>query len=106
VARSHLHPPPRSPPSPSTTLFRSLNLGIGANVLWRVARDDLAVDHDGHAIGQAEHHAHIVLDDHERLARTHGFDQFDRGITFARSEEHTLNSSHVKISYAVFCLKK
>src|SRR5690606_32839627 len=26
--------------------------------------------------------------------------------TFERSEEHTLNSSHVKISYAVFCLKK
>src|SRR5690606_39796614 len=24
----------------------------------------------------------------------------------ARSEEHSLNSSHVKISYAVFCLKK
>src|SRR5207249_11990467 len=24
----------------------------------------------------------------------------------ARSEEHTLNSSHVSISYAVFCLKK
>src|SRR5690606_41796646 len=23
-----------------------------------------------------------------------------------RSEEHTLNSSHVKISYSVFCLKK
>src|SRR5690606_41379386 len=23
-----------------------------------------------------------------------------------RSEEHSLNSSHVKISYAVFCLKK
>src|SRR5690554_7464894 len=23
-----------------------------------------------------------------------------------RSEEHTLNSSHVRISYAVFCLKK
>src|SRR5690349_24126581 len=23
-----------------------------------------------------------------------------------RSEEHTLNSSHVEISYAVFCLKK
>src|SRR5690606_11892526 len=26
--------------------------------------------------------------------------------TGQRSEEHTLNSSHVKISYAVFCLKK
>src|SRR6266496_1868116 len=25
---------------------------------------------------------------------------------FARSEEHSLNSSHVEISYAVFCLKK
>src|SRR5207249_6213198 len=26
--------------------------------------------------------------------------------TLARSEEHSLNSSHVSISYAVFCLKK
>src|SRR5690625_6049025 len=26
--------------------------------------------------------------------------------TYVRSEEHTLNSSHVAISYAVFCLKK
>src|SRR5690554_7041047 len=25
---------------------------------------------------------------------------------FYRSEEHSLNSSHVRISYAVFCLKK
>src|SRR5690349_23949612 len=29
----------------------------------------------------------------------------DRTIS-GRSEEHTLNSSHVEISYAVFCLKK
>src|SRR5690554_8089373 len=31
------------------------------------------------------------------------------GLTYEvefRSEEHTLNSSHVRISYAVFCLKK
>src|SRR5437870_10678154 len=27
-------------------------------------------------------------------------------IALIRSEEHTLNSSHVAISYAVFCLKK
>src|SRR5690606_39429389 len=27
-------------------------------------------------------------------------------VELPRSEEHTLNSSHVKISYAVFCLKK
>src|SRR5207249_8590968 len=28
------------------------------------------------------------------------------GTTSIRSEEHTSNSSHVSISYAVFCLKK
>src|SRR2546430_8210691 len=28
------------------------------------------------------------------------------GARKARSEEHTLNSSHSQISYAVFCLKK
>src|SRR5690606_3902630 len=28
------------------------------------------------------------------------------GTVVHRSEEHTSNSSHVKISYAVFCLKK
>src|SRR5699024_12593492 len=30
---------------------------------------------------------------------------FPKGAN-VRSEEHTLNSSHVSISYAVFCLKK
>src|SRR5699024_1055789 len=28
-----------------------------------------------------------------------------KNLRFTRSEEHTLNSSHVSISYAVFCLK-
>src|SRR3712207_7170228 len=28
------------------------------------------------------------------------------GVDESRSEEHTLNSSHANISYAVFCLKK
>src|SRR2546430_6901317 len=27
-------------------------------------------------------------------------------LVYVRSEEHTLNSSHSQISYAVFCLKK
>src|SRR2546427_779678 len=30
----------------------------------------------------------------------------DAPPAFGRSEEHTLNSSHSQISYAVFCLKK
>src|SRR5699024_12405404 len=36
------------------------------------------------------------------LCWTDGYRAFRR----RRSEEHTLNSSHVSISYAVFCLKK
>src|SRR5438270_8980441 len=31
---------------------------------------------------------------------------FSESKTHGRSEEHTLNSSHSQISYAVFCLKK
>src|SRR5690554_7117897 len=31
---------------------------------------------------------------------------FAAGAESPRSEEHCLNSSHVRISYAVFCLKK
>src|SRR5206468_9786622 len=34
-----------------------------------------------------------------------GYTRLQRGKIF-RSEEHTLNSSHDQISYAVFCLKK
>src|SRR5204862_7936539 len=37
---------------------------------------------------------------------TNAFMRIDPSRDRARSEEHTLNSSHVEISYAVFCLKK
>src|SRR2546430_8371177 len=33
-------------------------------------------------------------------------EQVCRGVLDFRSEEHSLNSSHSQISYAVFCLKK
>src|SRR5690554_7553955 len=33
-------------------------------------------------------------------------DELFRDFSIKRSEEHSLNSSHVRISYAVFCLKK
>src|SRR2546430_9633025 len=39
----------------------------------------------------------------------HSADRQDQGgsvLVGARSEEHSLNSSHSQISYAVFCLKK
>src|SRR5690606_40480064 len=42
------------------------------------------------------HGPHHALEVHDQV----------QGLLRFRSEEHTLNSSHVKISYAVFCLKK
>src|SRR5207249_5583297 len=44
---------------------------------------------------------------HEDMAALDGaFDRYfgNEAISLPRSEEHTLNSSHVSISYAVFCL--
>src|SRR5256885_7239069 len=38
--------------------------------------------------------------------RVHVVVGHDNGIARARSEEHTSESSHLVISYAVFCLKK
>src|SRR2546430_3454386 len=70
--------PPRSTLFPYTTLFRSLLGGI--------ARQDLA-----QLLERLAHEYRLVL----FRARLRG-----------RSEEHTLNSSHSQISYAVFCLKK
>src|SRR5438445_10138039 len=41
-----------------------------------------------------------------RDRRAHGSRRDGPGYSSVRSEEHTLNSSHANISYAVFCLKK
>src|SRR3989475_12066486 len=59
--------------------------------------------------------AYNIGPDSQVLAKPGTFKPFyDRGTELAltswpadvRSEEHTLNSSHSQISYAVFCLKK
>src|SRR5690625_1550542 len=76
-----VHPPaPSTPLSPYTTLFRSCDAcrrhGLGTGV-----------SQDGHEVH-------------------HGADH-DKGEQAARDRKSTrLNSSHVAISYAVFCLKK
>src|SRR2546430_6600749 len=70
--------PPRSTLFPYTTLFRSFETG-------RCFR----VDRQAHALGGG-----LELEGIDDAAHD------------ARSEEHTLNSSHSQISYAVFCLKK
>src|SRR5436309_11278781 len=85
--------PPRSTLFPYTTLFRSrarhLELGNDAVDTANVPVDGIAVvtAHGGGKRGIADFCRHTRL--------VHG----DRKST-------RLNSSHVKISYAVFCLKK
>src|SRR5690606_42127173 len=95
--------PPGSPPFPYTTLFRS---EVGdAGITSRIAGDDgLDVGPgDGRAAGAAE----VVV---HRRARNDDEGDEDRrdGDDRRRADRKStrLNSSHVKISYAVFCLKK
>src|SRR3989454_6666368 len=93
--------PPRSPLFPSTTLFRSRR-GFPA-----------ADPHDGEAGGPEQPDTQPVLDvetleldgvvtDHAQVHAVVG----EHAVDVQRSEEHTSNSSHLVISYAVFCLKK
>src|SRR5204862_3828507 len=71
--------PPRSTLFPYTTLFRSVEDGLGKRVRL------------------LEHHADAAAQ----------VDDVDRRPRYLRDRKSTrLNSSHVEISYAVFCLKK
>src|SRR5436309_12701065 len=72
--------PPRSTLFPYTTLFRSL------------------LDRDGAPAGP--------LDRPDAAERRRGSDRSDRVRPQRDRKSTRLNSSHVKISYAVFCLKK
>src|SRR5207249_6350523 len=96
-------PPPRPPLFPYTTLFRSAvevpahedpQAGTGAP-------PGLLGDLQRHAVGRHD----VIAADHafvlhaEDLLEIHAPEGQDRKST-------RLNSSHVSISYAVFCLKK
>src|SRR2546427_5352636 len=89
--------PPRSTLFPYTTLFRSLRAGLEDAERRRV-----------------ENAAVLLLGAHETCNVGDGADHPQRpaGLVtqhvaaIERSEEHTSNSSHSQISYAVFCLKK
>src|SRR5690349_22282483 len=86
--------PPRSTLFPYTTLFRSvgvLQLHLGGD---RVVHA-LHVDE-----GVLQHPAHALVDGH-RLAASEQV-----GAAGEDRKSTRLNSSHVEISYAVFCLKK
>src|SRR5690606_42128018 len=90
-----LRPPPPSTLFPYTTLFRS----------WLAGREvrralDLCTGSGCIAIAMAHYNPDWHVD---------GVDLSDEALSLAREKDRKstrLNSSHVKISYAVFCLKK
>src|SRR5690606_42096227 len=88
--------PPRPTLFPYTTLFRSQQVRALADRLEHlggvvdVGEEHLDAEALGELVREAERHLVGVTCDHEAT---------DRKST-------RLNSSHVKISYAVFCLKK
>jgi hypothetical protein len=63
----------------------------------RVGRDHLAIDQHRDAVGQAEHHAHVVLDHQQRLAHRHFADQRDRalGLAVAHAGGRLVEQDHV-----------
>src|SRR5690349_22130543 len=95
--------PPRSTLFPYTTLFRSLAVGLTSGKIdvyetttWTRTRTlsghfkaitELSYYPTGHQLFSASRDGMLK-------------------VWNLRSEEHRLNSSHVEISYAVFCLKK
>src|SRR5690606_41463106 len=100
-----LRRPPRSTLFPYTTLFRSAppadagDHGVGEPpLLLQNLRPGLAADHGL----EVPHHGGVRVHAH------HGADEVVRGLHVGHPDRKStrLNSSHVKISYAVFCLKK
>src|SRR3546814_8097339 len=105
--------PPRStrtdPLFPYTTLFRSLDVGLdlrllrlgqGAQVGVEVADAVVGIEADLLERGR-------VLVQHRGVERAHRDAEHDRVGDLHRSAEHTSElQSLMRISYAVFCLKK
>src|SRR5690349_23345978 len=96
-----LRRPPRSTLFPYTTLFRSERADdeVDAEVPAEHRVDQAGADRDdaGRQVELAADHEH---------ADAHGDDADRRGLVQQDRKSTRLNSSHVEISYAVFCLKK
>src|SRR5256885_11832861 len=86
--------PPRSTLFPYTTLFRSPSVGGGRDPLEQVR---LVTAQRAHGVEDSPE-----AGDRIGLARAHGGDQ----VAHRDRKSTRLNSSHLVISYAVFCLKK
>src|SRR5205807_10333487 len=94
-----LRPPPRSTLFPYTTLFRSGQVELRSRAEPRqvLGRQDRTLSNAGHVVGE----------DAAGEVRLGGARRVDSDRTHYRDRKSTrLNSSHLVISYAVFCLKK
>src|SRR5690606_39816369 len=98
--------PPRSTLFPYTTLFRSQRLDLVqlvGNVEDRTAFPGKLPQHHKQLLHllRGQHRGRLIHDQQPGIEqeRADDLDALDRKST-------RLNSSHVKISYAVFCLKK
>src|SRR3712207_8638389 len=92
--------PPRSTLFPYTTLFRSDIQAI---------QEELAIAYDEiqkQAISQALTSKVFILTGGPGTGKTTVIRGILQAYASLRSEEHTSDSSHANISYAVFCLKK
>src|SRR5207253_11435380 len=104
LSLSTIQPPPLSPPSPYTTLFRSLSLRArGLGRLGCVLRVRVALPQREVAEHEAQPPPQASLDLIDDRIGTPAVGALEIAV-FDRSEEPRLNSSHVAISYAVFCL--
>src|SRR5438067_7985343 len=92
-------PPPRSPLFPYTTLFRSV-AGALADPVHRAFHLPRPGRNGGERVGDGETQVVVtVRREGDALGPGDALPHRDRKST-------RLNSSHVSISYAVFCLKK
>src|SRR5690606_41795857 len=97
--------PPRSPPSPYTTLFRSFNPATPLNYMDHVMDklDVVLLMSVNPGFGGQKFIPETLVK--LRAARAK-LDQRLGNELLPDRKSTRLNSSHVKISYAVFCLKK
>src|SRR5690606_39481460 len=92
-------PPPPSPLFPYTTLFRSIRRAGSQDPLPRSAEDLCNV---GLALPGKQHGIRKLIEERMQECRC----QLNVVYEIEDRKSTRLNSSHVKISYAVFCLKK
>src|SRR5690606_41399259 len=100
ASRPSVTPPPSSSLSPYTTLFRSQRLSLNPSQISGVCgrlMSCLIYEHDAYVQARKKF---------PREGKTLTTSRGKEKVVSVDRKSTRLNSSHVKISYAVFCLKK